>query len=76
MTTYSGMRIHEAIDLSGAVETYLQPTSVYPEPVLANKVYFMRQNRNYCKERGIRLTGFKLGRPPKQESKEQKQVEK
>ncbi|WP_319592822.1 IS5 family transposase [Salicibibacter halophilus] len=67
---------HEAADLPGAVEAYAQRAGVYPEAVLADKIYLTRENRKYCKERGIRLTGPKLGRPPKQESKEQKQIEK
>jgi IS5 family transposase len=66
---------HEAADLPGAVESYVQRTGTYPEAVLADKIYLTRENRNYCKERGIRLTGPRLGRPPKHESKEQKQIE-
>ncbi|WP_227002721.1 IS5 family transposase [Salicibibacter kimchii] len=67
---------HEAADLPGAVEAYVQRTGVYPKAVLADKIYLTRGNRKYCKERGIRLTGPKLGRPPKQASKEQNQIEK
>jgi hypothetical protein len=67
---------HEAADLPGAVEAYVQRGGTYPEAVLADKIYLTRENRKYCKERGIRLTGPKLGRPPKQESKEKKQIEK
>jgi IS5 family transposase len=67
---------HEAADLPSAVESYVQRTGAYPEAVLADKIYMTRENRRFCKERGIRLTGPKLGRPPKHESKEQKQIEK
>ena len=31
-----------------------------------------RENRNWCKERGIRISGPKLGRPPKNVSEEEK----
>ncbi|SDI35772.1 IS5 family transposase [Natribacillus halophilus] len=67
---------HEATDLPGAVEAYVQRKGVYPDAVLADKIYLTRENRKCCKERGIRLTGPKLGRPSKQKSKEQKQIEK
>lgn len=35
----------------------------YPNRVLADQIYRTRENRNYCKEHGIRLSGPKLGRP-------------
>ncbi|WP_425489450.1 transposase [Geomicrobium halophilum] len=31
--------------------------------MLADKIYLTRENLKYCKERGISLTGPKLGRP-------------
>ena len=37
----------------------------YPSRVLADKIYRNRENLNYCKERGIRLSGPALGRPKK-----------
>ncbi|MGJ9385740.1 transposase [Salipaludibacillus sp. CF4.18] len=33
-----------------------------------------RENRRYCQQGGIRLSGPKLGRPPKEEDKEQKRI--
>jgi len=36
----------------------------YPAPVHADKIYRTRANRAYCKQRGIRLSGPPLGRPP------------
>jgi len=32
----------------------------------------MRENRAWCKERGIRISGLSLGRPPKEVSEESK----
>ena len=42
----------------------------YPISVHADKIYRTRENRKYCKEKGIRMSGPKLGRPPKNVSKE------
>ncbi|MGI6634882.1 MAG: transposase [Christensenellales bacterium] len=32
---------------------------------MADRAYRTRENLQYCKERGIRMSGPKLGRPPK-----------
>jgi transposase, IS5 family len=47
-------------------------TGAYPESVHADKIYRTNLNRSWCKEKGIRLSGVKLGRPPKNISKEAK----
>ena len=47
------------------MERYRADTGVYPERVLADKAYRSRENHQYCKERGIRMSGPKLGRPSK-----------
>ena len=39
-------------------------TGVYPESVHVDKIYRTRSNRGFCKERGIRISGPPLGRPP------------
>ncbi|TFJ91371.1 IS5 family transposase [Lentibacillus salicampi] len=65
---------HEGGDLPASVERYLSRNGCYPEAVLADQIYLTRDNRRYCKERGIRLSGPKLGRPPKNEDKEQKRI--
>jgi len=51
--------------LQESVERYRADTGVYPERVLADKAYRNRENHQYCKERGIRMSGPKFGRPPK-----------
>jgi hypothetical protein len=48
-----------------ALETYKEHNSCYPKAVLADKIYRNRENLSYCKERSIRLSGPRLGRPPK-----------
>jgi DNA-directed RNA polymerase subunit E'/Rpb7 len=55
--------------LKTAVETYKKQYSCYPEAVLADKIYRNRSNREYCKNMGIRMSGPRLGRPPKETNK-------
>ena len=52
-----------------AVEQYKEQYGHYPKAVLADKIYRNRQNLAYCKERGIQLSGPRLGRPPKETDK-------
>lgn len=52
-----------------ALESYKNRHGHYPESVLADKIYRNRINRTYCKEHGIRLSGPRLGRPPKETDK-------
>jgi IS5 family transposase len=56
---------HEGTTFQASVERYREHTGVYPERALTDKAYRTRENLEYCKERGIRLSGPKLGRPPK-----------
>ena len=65
---------HEGTDLKRAILTYKARFGYYPEAVLADKIYLTRENRRFCKDLGIRLSGPRLGRPPKQENKEQKRM--
>ena len=54
---------NESTCLIEAIERFRERTGYYPERVLADQIYRTRENRNYCKEHGIRLSGPKLGRP-------------
>ena len=54
---------NESTCLIEAVKRFKERTGYYPERVLADQIYRTRENRNYCKEHGIRLSGPKLGRP-------------
>ncbi len=70
---------NESTDFVMQVESYRKRHGHYPESVHADKIYRTRANRNWCKERGIRLSGPKLGRPAKsvsvQEKKQQREDE-
>lgn len=48
------------------IEKYRERTGHYPARVLADKIYRNRDNLNFCKEHGIRLSGPALGRPKKE----------
>ncbi len=54
---------NEGKDLPAAVENYRRRYGCYPKAVLADKLYQTRENRKYCKDRNIRISGPKLGRP-------------
>ena len=56
---------NEAVYLQEVIERYKTRTGSFPQRVLADKIYRNRDNLNYCKERGIRLSGPALGRPKK-----------
>ncbi len=63
---------NESCHLKEQVEKYKETFGYYPESVHVDKIYRTRENRNWCKERGIRISGPKLGRPPKNVSEEEK----
>ncbi|MGB5769408.1 MAG: IS5 family transposase [Crocosphaera sp.] len=63
---------NESGDLKTQVEKYRKIFGYYPESVHVDKIYRTRENRNWCKEKGIRISGPKLGRPPKNVSEEEK----
>ncbi len=70
----SGNNDNEALTLQEAVERYRERYGHYPEAVLADQIYRNRENRKYCKEKGIRLSGLPLGRPSKKAQSEQKHI--
>ena len=63
---------NESVDLKAQVESYKEYTGYYPESVHVDKIYRTRENRSWCKDKGIRISGPPLGRPPKNPSKEAK----
>ena len=63
---------NESGDLKAQVEAYHRFTGYYPESVHADRIYRTRENRAWCKEKGIRISGPPLGRPPATVSKEKK----
>ena len=56
---------NEATCLQEEIERYKFREGCYPQRVLADKIYRNRDNLNFCKKRGIRLSGPALGRPKK-----------
>lgn len=64
---------NESGSLTAAVERYRERTGRYPERVLADKIYRTKENRAYCRENGIRLSGPKLGRPSRDAGADKKQ---
>jgi IS5 family transposase len=63
---------NESGDLKAQVEAYHKFTGYYPESVHADRIYRTRENRAWCKEKGMRISGPPLGRPPANVSKEKK----
>ena len=63
---------NESGDLQGQVEKFKQTYGYYPSSVHADRIYRSKANKDWCKERGIRLSGIGLGRPPKNISEEEK----
>jgi hypothetical protein len=63
---------NESGDLKAQVEAFKSYTGYYPESVHVDKIYRTRENRAWCKERGIRISASPLGRPQKNISKEKK----
>ena len=67
---------NESGTLQAACERYRERTGRYPERILVDQIYRNRDNRKYCKERGIRMSGPKLGRPYSRTlTREQREVE-
>jgi len=58
------MHTTEGGDLPEQIEKYRRRYGRYPESVHVDKIYRTRANHAYCKERGIRMSGPRLGRPP------------
>lgn len=66
---------NESTVLIEVVKRFKERTGYYPERLLADQIYRTRENRNFCKKHGIRLSEPKLGRPSlaKQSAQEKKQ---
>lgn len=56
---------NESTVLQDAVERYKKRNGHYPERILVDQIYRTRENRAFCKEWGIRMSGPKLGRSDK-----------
>ena len=56
---------NESKDLIFQIEKYKERFGYYPESVHADQIYHNQENRKYCKDRDIRISGKALGRPKK-----------
>lgn len=63
---------NESGDLQEQIEKFKQTYGCYPSSVHADRIYRSKANKDWCKQRGIRLSGIGLGRPPKNISEEEK----
>jgi hypothetical protein len=63
---------NECTVLKDVVERYKERTGHYPKRVLVDQVYRTKENRAYCEERGIEMSGRKPGRPPEDGKKRRK----
>ena len=64
---------NEGADLIEQIEQYYADYGYYPESVHVDQIYRNRENRAYCNEKNIRLSGKPLGRPPKANAEIKKQ---
>jgi transposase, IS5 family len=63
---------NESGDLKLQAEDFKLATGNYPESIHVDQIYRTKENRAWCKERGIRITGVPLGRQAKVVDKEKK----
>lgn len=63
---------NESKYLEEQVELYYKNFGYYPKSIHVDQIYRTQANRKYCREKGIRMSGPKLGRPPKIISKSEK----
>lgn len=63
---------NESTDLIGQIEAYQRRHGCYPKSVHVDQIYRTRENRKFCKDHGIRMSGPPLGRKPKEVSREEK----
>ena len=73
--TLSWDAYNESSDLIVQATAYKALYGYYPELIQVDKIYGTNQNRNWCRERGIRMTVSQKGKP-KEKSKAQKRKEK
>lgn len=65
---------NECTVLKEVVENYKKRTGRYPKRVLVDQVYRTKENRAYCEERGIEMSGRRPGRPSN-DGKERRKAE-
>ena len=65
---------NESGDLINQIESYQARFGYYPASVHVDRIYRTRENRSYCKAKGIRLSGKPLGRPRKATAENQTEL--
>ena len=65
LDTLSWDAYNESADLPAQIETYKKRFGYYPASVHADTIIRTRENRKYCQDRSIRMSGKPLGRPRK-----------
>jgi hypothetical protein len=68
MQKLSWNNFNEGMTLIETVKRFRDRHGCYPESVHIDEIYRTRENIRYCKEHGIRISGPRLGRPPKEPS--------
>jgi hypothetical protein len=71
MEKISWNAFNEGTTLSESIDKYKEKYGIYPQAVIADKIYRNRENIRICKEKNIRFSGPKLGRPLDSELREQ-----
>ena len=66
---------NECRDLQGQVNANKRLFGVYPSSVHGDRISRTRANRRFCKRHGIRLSGPRLGRPPKKTPENMKRLQ-
>ena len=56
---------NESTIFINVMERYRKRTGHYPKRVLVDQIYRTRENRRFCKDHGISMSGPRLGRPAK-----------
>jgi hypothetical protein len=59
---------NESSVLVTAIRRFHDREGHYPERILVDKIYRNRENIRYCKARGIRISGPRLGKPSKNQT--------
>lgn len=65
---------NESENLKEIIRRYREREGHYPEVVMADQIYRTRENLQFCRDHGIRLSGKPLGRPKKDSVTDRKQV--
>ena len=64
---------NEGVTLIASAEKYQTRHGCWPEAIQADTIYRNRENRKFCKEHHIRLSGPRLGRPKENEAQAQRE---